>query len=164
MARGGKSLFSLTTIFASFFGAALIAGAFAYYNYKFSQFKFINFQEFHFYTSNNIFEPKQDKYIVVFFSSKEPNAVKKIASLDLKTKILAIDYYNNNIKSTKNVIFLRSGTNTTLKFIQRFNIYDEPVLFFIKQVNKNLYKQDSMVRKFDTLDKMTKYKNIEEEL
>jgi len=164
VARGGKSLFSLTTIFASFFGAALIAGAFAYYNYKFSQFKFINFNEFHFFTSNNIFHPKQKNYIVVFFSSKEPDAAKKIASLNLKTKILAIDYYNSNIKSTDNVIFLRSGTNTTLKFIQRFNIYDEPVLFFIKQVNKTLYKQNSMVRKFDTLDKMTQYKNIEEEL
>ena len=163
MARGGKSLFSLTTIFASFFGAALIAGAFAYYNYKFSQFKFINFQEFHFYTSSDIFQPQQDKYIVIFFSSKEPDAAKKIASLDLKTKILAIDYYNNNIKSTKNVVFLRGGTNTSLKFIQRFNIYDEPALFFIKKVNKNLYKQDSMVRKFDTLDTMTK-KYIKEEL
>ncbi len=164
MARGGKSLFSLTTIFASFFGAALIAGAFAYYNYKFSQFKFINFQEFHFYTSNDIFQPKQNKYIVIFFSSKEPDAAKKIASLNLNTKILAIDYYNSNIKSNTNVLFLRSGTNTTLKFIQRFNIYDEPVLFFIKRVNKNLYKQDSMVRKFDTLDQMSKQKNIEKEL
>ncbi len=39
-----------------------------------------------------------------------------------------------------------------VKFIQRFNIYDVPSVFFIKRVSKNLFKQDSMIRKFDTLD------------
>ena len=164
MARGGKNLFSLTTIFASFFGAALIAGAFAYFNYKFSKYKFIDFGQFVFYEASDIFIPKRDRYIVIFFSSKEPNAAKKIASLQLKTPILAIDYYNNRIKSTKDTIFLRSGTNTSLKFIQRFNIYDEPSMFVIKKVSGSLYKQDSMIRKFDDLDKLTKNKNIEKEL
>ena len=164
MARGGKSLFSLTTIFASFFGAALIAGAFAYFNYKFSKYKFIDFKQFVFYEANDIFIPKKERYIVIFFSSKEPSSIKKIASLHLKTPILAIDYYNNRIESTKNALFLRSGTNTSLKFIQRFNIYDEPSLFVIKKVSGALYKQDSMIRKFDDLDKLTKTKNIEKEL
>jgi hypothetical protein len=162
VARGGKSLFSLTTIFASFFGAALIAGAFAYYNYKFSQFQFINFKEFHFYTSNDIFTPKEERYIVVFFSSKEPNAAQKIAKLQLNHPILAIDYYNTAIQSSKHVTFLRSGTNTILKFIQRFNIYNEPSMFFIKKVNNNLYKQDSMLRKLDNLNQLSH--TIEEEL
>ncbi len=158
MARGGKSLFSLTTVFASFFGAALIAGAFAYYNYTFSKFKFIDFKEFVFYKSSDIFKPDKQRYIVVFFSSKEPHASEKIAKLALKNPILAIDYYNTKIQSVENVTFLRSGTKTALKFIQRFNIYDEPVVFVIKRVRNTLYKQDSMIRKFDTLDAMTKEK------
>jgi len=162
VARGTKSLFSLTTVFASFFGAALIAGAFAYFNYKFSEYKFIDFKRFVFYKSNDIFKPTKERYIVIFFSSKEPDAVKKIKALHLKTPILAIDYYNNKIQSSKDTLFLRSGTNTTLKFIQRFNIYDEPSLFIIKKVKSSLYKQDSMIRKFDSLDKITK--NIEKEL
>ncbi len=161
MSRGSKSLFSLTTVFASFFGAALIAGAFAYYNYTFSRFKFIDFKRFVFYKSNDIFMPKKKRYIVVFFSSKEPYSVKKITNLKLNDPILAIDYYNTRIDSVANVTFLRSGTDTMLKFIQRFNIYDEPVVFIIKQERKTLYKQDSMIRKFDTLDMMTKDK-IEE--
>ena len=161
MARGGKSLFSLTTIFASFFGAALIAGAFAYYNYTFSKFKFIDFKQFVFYKSSDIFIPDKERYIVVFFSSKEPYAVEKISKLKLKNPILALDYYNTKTKSIDNVTFLRSGTNTMLKFIQRFNIYDEPVVFVIKRVRKTLYKQESMIREFDTLDAMTKDK-IEE--
>ena len=152
MARGGKSLFSLTTIFASFFGAALVAGAFAYFNYKFSEYKFIDFNQFSFFTRSDIFIPQEERYFVVFFSSKEPGAVQKIAKLSLKYPVLAIDYYNKKIKSTEGVLFLRSGTDTTLKFIQRFNIYDEPVLFVIKKATKNLYKQDSMIRKFDDID------------
>ena len=105
--------------------------------------------------------PKKKRYIVVFFSSKEPYSVKKITNLKLNDPILAIDYYNTRIDSVANVTFLRSGTDTMLKFIQRFNIYDEPVVFIIKQERKTLYKQDSMIRKFDTLDMMTKDK-IEE--
>lgn len=163
MARGGKSLFSLTTIFASFFGAALIAGAFAYFNYKFSEYKFIDFNQFVFYTDKDIFQPTKDGYIVIFFSSKETDADKKILNLNFKYPVLAIDYYNNKIKSKNNVLFLRSGTNTSLKFIQRFNIYDEPSLFFIKRVNKTLYKQDSMIRKFDNLNKLSRQKNLNEE-
>ncbi len=163
MAGGGKSLFSLTTIFASFFGAALIAGAFAYFNYKFSQYKFIDFKEFVFYTHNSLFKPSQERYIVIFFSSKERDAQKKIASLRLPYPILAIDYYNTKIESTPKVTFLRTGTNTSLKFIQRFNIYDEPVLFFVKRVRSTLYKQDSMIRKFDNLNRLSQLKNIEEE-
>jgi len=163
VARGGKSLFSLTTIFASFFGAALIAGAFAYFNYKFSKYKFIDFNQFIFYEANDIFKPQKERYIVIFFSSKEPDAAKKIASLHLNTPVLAIDYYNNKIQKRNNTLFLRSGTNTSLKFIQRFNIYDEPSMFVIKRVHETLYKQDSMIRKFDDLDKLTKEK-IEKEL
>ena len=156
MARGTKSLFSLTTVFASFFGAALIAGAFAYFNYKFSEYKFIDFSNFSFYTDKNIFTPKEEKYAVIFFSSKEPQSVEKIKKIHLKYPILAIDYYNKKIKSTKNVLFLRSGTNTSLKFIQRFNIYNEPVIFFIKKANKVLYKQDSMIRTIDDYNQLPK--------
>ncbi len=162
--RGGKSLFSLTTVLASFFGAALVAGAYAYFNYKFSKYKFIDFQQFIFYESKDIFKPKKERYIVIFFSSKEPKAAKEIASLKMKNPILAIDYYNKKIQSTNNVLFLRSGTNTSLKFIQRFNIYDEPAIFIIKRVRDTLYKQDSMIRKFDNLEALAKSKNIEEEL
>jgi len=156
VARGNKSLFSLTTIFASFFGAALIAGAFAYFNYKFSEYKFIDFSQFSFYTDKTIFQPDKKAYAVIFFSSKEPQTIEKIKKLSLNYPILAIDYYNKKIKSTPNVSFLRSGTNTSLKFIQRFNIYNEPVLFFIKKMNNHLYKQDSMIRTIDNFNQLPK--------
>ena len=160
MARnGGKSLFSLSTLLASFFGAAMIAGAFAYFNYKFSEYKFINFKDWTFYEKSDIFIPKEDKYIIVFYSSRDKDTVKKLSNIEFKFPILAIDYYNKSVKNSKRTIFLRSGTSTSLKFIQRFNIYESPSIFFIKKTKDTLYKQDSMIRKLDNLNQLSKQIN-----
>jgi len=150
-----KSFLSVSTLLASFFGAAMIAGAFAYFNFKFSEYKFINFKEWTFYEKSDIFTPTEDKYIVVFYSSKEPNTMQMLAKLNLNLKILAIDYYNKSHKNSEHTIFIRSGTNTALKFIQRFNIYNSPSIFFIKKVKETLYKQDSMIRKLDNLKELS---------
>jgi len=153
--KGGKSLFSLSTLLASFFGAAMIAGAFAYFNYKFSEYKFINFKDWAFYEKSDIFIPKEERYIVVFYSSKNKGSMQRLARLDLNNPIIAIDYYNKVRQNTDTTTFLRSGTNTSLKFIQRFNIYEVPSIFFIKKIKDTLYKQDSMIRKLDNLDALT---------
>ena len=155
MSRGGKSLFSLSTLLASFFGAAMIAAAFAYFNYKFSEYKFIDFKEFVFYEKKDIFTPSEDKYIVIFYSSKDKNSAELIANTNLNYPILAIDYYNETHVNSKYATFLRSGTKTSLGFIQRFNIYEIPSIFFIKKTKETLYKQDSMIRKLDNLNKLS---------
>ena len=154
MAKGGKSLFSVTTIFASFFGAALIAGAFAYFNYKFSEYKFIDFGEWIFYEKSDIFKPTEEKYIVILYSSKDKNSQEIISDVDALYPVIAIDFYQNSFENSRSTIFLRSGTNTNLKFIQRFNIYHSPSIFIIKKVKDTLYKQDSMIRKLDRLDQI----------
>jgi hypothetical protein len=153
--KGTKSFFSLSTLLASFFGAAMIAAAFAYFNYKFSEYKFINFKEFVFYEKSAIFFPKEQKYIVVFYSSKEPHVIQELAKLNLGYPLLAIDYYNQVAPNTQHTTFLRSGTNTVLKFVQRFNIYNVPSIFFITKHKDSLYKQDSMIRQFDNLQKLS---------
>lgn len=154
--KGGKSLFSLSTLLASFFGAAMIAAAFAYFNYKFSEYKFINFNEWTFYEKSDVFVPTSEKYIVIFYSSKEKGTMDKLANINLNLPILAIDYYNNIRKNTQTTTFLRSSTKNSLSFIQRFNIYESPSIFFIKQHKESLYKQDSMIRKLDNLNELSK--------
>ncbi|MEA2072679.1 MAG: hypothetical protein U9O86_03765 [Campylobacterota bacterium] len=154
--RKGKSLFSLSTLLASFFGAAMIAIAFAYFNYKFSEYKFIDFKEWTFYEKSDLFTPSQKKYIVVFYSSREKGTMDLLAKTDLNLPILAIDYYNKVRENTPTTTFLRSGTKNSLAFIQRFNIYESPSIFFIKQHKETLYKQDSMIRKLDNLDELSK--------
>jgi len=156
--KGGKSLFSLSTLLASFFGAAMVAGAFAYFNYKFSEYKFIDFKDFVYYEKSDIFKPSKEEYIIVFYSSREKGTMDKLAHLNLNLPILAIDYYNRVHVNSKTTTFLRSGTNTSLKFIQRFNIYNSPSIFFIKKVKDSLYKQDSMIRKLDNLDELEEEK------
>ncbi|NCO01894.1 MAG: hypothetical protein GW906_08705 [Epsilonproteobacteria bacterium] len=157
--RGGKSFLSLSTLLASFFGAAMIAAAFAYFNYKFSEYKFIDFKDWVFYEKNDIFTPQADKYIVIFYSSKEKGTMEKLANTNLNIPILAIDYYNEVQTKSENTIFLRSGTKTSLSFIQRFNIYESPSIFFIKKSKETLYKQDSMIRKLDNLEELSQQVN-----
>ncbi|WP_373000858.1 hypothetical protein [Sulfurimonas sp.] len=151
---GGKSLFSVTTLLASFFGAAMIAGAFAYFNYKFSEYKFIDFKEWIFYEKSDIFSPTAEKYVVVFYSSKEKDTMNLLSKTNLKLPILAIDYYNEVKENSAGTTFLRSGTKNSLSFIQRFNIYESPSIFFIKKSKESLYKQDSMIRKLDNLKEL----------
>ena len=157
--RGGKSLFSLSTLLASFFGAAMIAAAFAYFNYKFSEYKFIDFKEWTFYEKSDVFTPLADKYIVVFYSSREKGTMDKLANTNLNLPILAIDYYNDVRENTQTTTFLRSGTKNSLSFIQRFNIYESPSIFFIKKHKETLYKQDSMIRKLDNLHELSSQVN-----
>ena len=159
MSDRGKSLFSLSTLLASFFGAAMIAAAFAYFNYKFSEYKFIDFKEWVFYEKKDIFTPTADKYIVVFYSSKEKDTAALLANIELNLPIIAIDYYNEVFKNSKNITFLRAGTRTSLNFIQRFNIYESPSIFFIKKTKDSLYKQDSMIRKLDNLKELSSQVN-----
>lgn len=155
MPKGGRSLFSLSTLLASFFGAAMIAAAFAYFNYKFSEYKFINFKEWVFYEKKDIFIPDADKYIVIFYSSKEKDTASLLKETKLNHPVIAIDYYNEVYENSQNTTFLRSGTKTSLSFIQRFNIYEVPSIFFIKKTKESLYKQDSMILKLDNLNELS---------
>ena len=143
--KRGRKLFSLNYLFASFFGALMIAGAFAYYNYKFSQFKFFNFKDNIFYQKKDIFVPKEEKYTVLIYSSNMSNADKLIKKIKTENKILAIDLYQQRFVTKDNTIFITSGMNTLLKLIQQFNIYNIPVVFDIKKFNKVQYKQDSKI-------------------
>jgi len=90
----------------------------------------------------------------VFYSSRESGTQDKLAKINLNIPIIAIDYYNTVRPNSKTTTFLRSGTKNSLNFIQRFNIYESPSIFFIKKSKETLYKQDSMIRKLDNLDEL----------
>ena len=143
----GKS--SLFYILSSFVGALLVAASFAYNNYRFSKFKFIDFSKTILYTQNDIFTPKKDYYYMLIFSSHQTNPDKLLSQIPKNYPIIVIDMYQNVFKSKKNIIFARVGTNTLLKIIQRFNIYKVPVYFALKRYNKNLFKQDSKLKEIN---------------
>lgn len=144
-----RSSFSVTLVFASFFGAAMIGIAFAYFNFKFSEYKFINFKEWILYEKSALFTPSQKKYTLLFYNSsvKMP---KDIINLEKQSyPVLALDFAQNKFKNDENITYLATTTNTYLKIIQRFNIYKIPSVIIIKQSKESLYKQDSMITSID---------------
>lgn len=145
MVQRKRGIFSLTYMFASFFGAAMVAGAFAYFNYKFSKYNFVDFKQLVFYEKQDIFSPKKDEYLVIVFSSNM-TSLDKIKTLHKDIPILAVDMYQDRFIGDENVTFISAGMNTLLKFVQLFNIYEIPSAFFIKQDKNMIYKQDSAIQ------------------
>jgi len=141
--RGKLSLFY---IFSSFVGALLVAGFFAYDNYRFAKFKFINFNQTILYTKNDIFTPKQNHYYMLVFSSKMSNIDTLLSKISKNYPIIVVDMYQKVYNSKKNLIFVRTGTNTIISIIRKFNIKEVPVYFEIKRYNKNLFKQNSILK------------------
>ena len=139
---------SIPRVFGSFFVILMIAASFAYYNYKFSLYKFIDFQDLIFYSKKDIFYPKDDKYLLVFFSSNNEDSFIKIKKMNNKYKILAIDFYQKKIESTNNIFFLRAGTNTILTVLRLFNIVNLPSYVLIKKYDGTKYKQDDLLLNF----------------
>ena len=140
----GRGQFSL--VFASFFGAAMIAAAFAYSNYRFSQYKFIDFSQSIFYTKDDIFTPKYDEFIVVIYSSNMQNFDTIKSKISKEYPIVAIDMFQQKRGEIDGVLYIWAGMNTLLQVVQRFNVVEIPSNFKLKRYRGSNFKQDSLVK------------------
>jgi len=122
----------------------MIALTFAYYNYKFSTYKFIDFSKIILYSKSDIFIPTEEKYAVILFSSRSSSLKELIKKYKGKAKILAIDFFQQR-KDIKGVVYLTAGINKLIKIIWLFNIKKLPAIFEIKRIKKSIYKQDSQI-------------------
>jgi len=120
----------------------MVAAFYFYYNYKFSEYKFLDFEKIILYEKHNIFEPKEKEYTLIIFSSKMNDINELVKKINTKYPILAVDIYQKR-KNYKNIIYTTAGINTIIKIIQFLNIYEVPVALNIKKYHKKLYKQDS---------------------
>jgi len=136
-------------LLSSFFGAAMIAATYAYFNYKFSQFHFIDFEKQIYYISKDIFIPTEERYTVIVYSSKKDDPVALSKRVTEHGRFLALDLAGSRLSSHKEMIFITSGINTLLPFVNRFNIYHVPVVFDIERVKNGNYKQTSKIESFD---------------
>lgn len=142
----GRRAFSLNYLFASFFGAFMIASTYAYYNYRFSQYKFIDFNKWTFYEKKDTFLPTKEYYTVLVYSSNIDNVKDILPKLSKKNVILAIDLYQHDRKGyVDGVRYMSAGMNTLLPLIHRFNVYVVPSAFRIKKSKDYRYKQDSRI-------------------
>lgn len=136
-------------LLSSFFGAAMIAATYAYFNYKFSKFHFIDFEQQLYYTANDVFVPQDEKYTVIVYSSKKDDPVQLVRRVKVHDRFLALDLAGGRPVSDGEMIFITSGINTLLPFINRFNIFTVPVVFDIERVNGGNYKQATKIESFD---------------
>ncbi len=120
----------------------MVAAFFFYYNYKFKEYKFLDFNKIILYEKNDIFEPKKKEYTLIIFSSRMNDLNTLISKIKTKYPILAIDIYQQR-KKYKNILYTTAGINTIIKIIQYLNIYEVPVVLNIKKYHGKLYKQDT---------------------
>lgn len=123
----------------------MVAAFFFYYKYKFSEYKFINFNNVVLYTKSDIFVPKAKEYYLLIFSSRMSNLKDLLKKIPKDAPIIAVDIYQKRLHY-KGVIYTTAGINTIIKIIQYLNIYQVPVVVKIKRYNKLLYKQDSPLK------------------
>ncbi len=139
----GRGQFSL--VFASFFGAAMIAAAFAYSNYRYSEYKFIDFSKSIFYTKTDIFNPTYDKFTVVVYSSNMQDFNTILGKITKENPIVVIDMFQQKRGEEGEVLYIGAGMNTLLQVIQRFNVYELPSAFRLKRFKGSNFKQDSLI-------------------
>ena len=120
----------------------MVAAFFFYYNYKFKEYKFLDFNKIILYEKHKIFKPLAKEYTLIIFSSRMTDLKSLLKKIDTKYPILAIDIYQQR-KDYGDVIYTTAGINTIIRIIQFLNIYQVPAILNIKQYNKKLYKQDS---------------------
>jgi len=124
----------------------MVAAFFFYYKYKFSEYKFVDFNKIVLYTKSDIFEPKKNEYYLLLFSSRMSDLKNLLKKIPKNYPIIAVDIYQKRI-NYPNVIYTTAGINTIIKLIQYLNIYEVPVVVKIKRYQKNIFKQDSPLEK-----------------
>ena len=137
------SLLPLTYIFGSFFGAAMIAAAFAYSNYRFSQYKFVDFAKLVFYEKSEIFTPKEPKYTLLIFSSNQ-SKLDEILPTKNET-VVAIDIFQKRYESNSTLKYINSDVNTVLELMRNLSITKLPSSVEIVHQRGEIYKQNSSI-------------------
>jgi hypothetical protein len=134
-------------MFSSFIVAVMVAASFAYFNYKFSRFNFIDFSEWIFYTGDNeIFAPKEEAYVLLVYSGMQEEATSIIRRVRNKNNltVLAVDLAQGRKPSENGVIYLTAGMNSLLNVVHRFHIVRSPSALLIERQKGALYKQGTL--------------------
>ena len=122
----------------------MVAVAFGYSSYRYSRFNFLDFSQLTLYEKLDVFAPKADEYILIFYSSKQTDlslVTKKINAGN--TPILAIDFAQNVRQSSKELTVITGGFNELLKVVHKMRVTHLPSALYIKKERNALYKQNS---------------------
>ncbi|WP_230057178.1 hypothetical protein [Campylobacter suis] len=126
----------------------MIAVVFAYNNYRFSRYKFVDFSNIILYKKSDIFEPSAEKYLLVVYSSNQNSQDQIFSNISTDLPIVAVDIMQKRAESNASVSFVSSDINTILKLMNTLNITQLPSSVELVQNSDKIYKQDSAINKF----------------
>lgn len=123
----------------------MVASAYAYFNFKFSEYRFIDFNNYTFYSKKDVFVPSEEAYVFLIYSSHSLGQIDKVKNLKVEYPIIAIDIHQKRFESNNRVHYVTTGINSIINIIQKFNFYNTPTLLFIEKQNGLVYKQSSQL-------------------
>ena len=118
----------------------MLIAAFAYYYYENSYARFVkvDFNDWALYTQTSLFEPTEERYLLVFYSSniaEQAQFVQHVPrfSHDKEAKILAIDLAQNKEALSADIVYATAGINTLLRYIHHFKIRQLPTIVAVQR-------------------------------
>lgn len=147
-----------TLVAAPVVGVIIAALAYYYYDSHYTRFVKVNFDDWVLYTNNALFAPKDERYLLVFYSSNVPEQEQFLKALprSVDAVIVAIDFaQNRDLVSTSDIIYVTSGINTLLHYTQHFRIRHVPTIVEVyKQKNTHAFYQSAPLQEISSSDMM----------
>ncbi|MDE7448293.1 MAG: hypothetical protein K2M51_04530, partial [Helicobacter sp.] len=109
-----------------------------YYENSYARFVKVDFNDWALYTQTSLFEPTEERYLLVFYSSniaEQAQFVQHVPrfSHDKEAKILAIDLAQNKEALSADIVYATAGINTLLRYIHHFKIRQLPTIVAVQR-------------------------------
>ncbi|MDE7195821.1 MAG: hypothetical protein K2N69_02235 [Helicobacter sp.] len=127
-----------TLVAAPMIGVLIAAFAYYYYENSYARFVKVDFNDWALYTQTSLFEPTEERYLLVFYSSniaEQAQFVQHVPrfSHDKEAKILAIDLAQNKEALSADIVYATAGINTLLHYIHHFKIRQLPTIVAVQR-------------------------------
>lgn len=136
-----------TPLLAAFFAAI----SYYYFQYSYSRFVKVDFDEWVLYTQDSLFVPHYKHYQFVFYSSNVEEQRQYIKHLmDSATEpVLALDIHQDrSLESKGDKVYATSGINTILLYLSHFKIVQLPAVVLVEKRKEegNVFFQASLLK------------------
>lgn len=145
----GRARTSRFSVISTFLAVFFTACAYFYFQYNYTRFATVNFEDWVLYERGEIFIPKSDRYALYFYSSQVKGHKELLERVEEVSQrpVVAIDIHQSPDSSLKDgVIYASTGINTILKYVHRFKVVELPAVVEIERERPMLYRQSAKLR------------------
>ncbi len=136
-----------TLIFTPIITFVFAAMSYYYFQYNYSRFAKVDFNEWILYTQDSLFLPLQNRYKMIFYSSNIEEQLQYIHSLkgDSKEGVLALDFHQNrSFVSDEHKIYVTSGINTILLYAFHFKVSRLPAEIIVERKQDKFFQVSAL--------------------